>query len=76
MTFRRDPLVAIRNPKHPDAAANWLDRVRAHLLAEEPLEDPADLLLGLYVAVTGEDLPHPYANDNETDAERKALRAL
>lgn len=46
-----------------EAAQGWLDQARMYLTTDETDILPADIVHGLYNALAGESVPHPYEDD-------------
>jgi hypothetical protein len=49
--------------RYPDEVRDWLDAARRRLADDDDSIADVDLIHGLYAALTGDVLPHPYDED-------------
>lgn len=58
--------VTLDDPGRRVAVDDWVSNVRDRLVDDDDSVADVDLLYGLYVAMTGEDIPHPYEREGES----------
>jgi hypothetical protein len=63
----RRPSISLGQPlvttPEVDAVRSWLDTARARLVADSDAYADVDLIYELYRAITGEDIPHPWEEE-------------